>query len=119
MLKLLSPRARKVEGLPRPAELLGQWAASEEAARRESVAALRAVLPTPALIAARRLDGLLLDPLSLGRFDAGGTGLGPTLMLGASWDAHKALAAPADEVTREASGPDGGGPDGGRRSAAS
>jgi GNAT superfamily N-acetyltransferase len=115
MLKLLSPRARKVEGRPRPAELLAQWAASEDAARREAVAALRALLPTPALIAKGSLDGLLLDPRSLGEYDAGGTGLGPTLMLGASWDAYKALAAPADVGTRAAS--DAGGDPGGAAAA--
>jgi GNAT superfamily N-acetyltransferase len=103
MLKLLSPRARKVEGLPRPSELLSRWAASEDAVRREAVVSLRAVLPTPARIAAGALDGLLLDPRSLGEFDAGGTGLGPTLMLGASWDAYKSLAASAD-VAGDASG---------------
>jgi GNAT superfamily N-acetyltransferase len=112
MLKLLSPRARKVEGLPRPAELLSQWAASQDVARREAAAALRELLPTPARLAAGDLDGLLLDPLSLGEFDAGGTGLGPTLMLGASWDAYKSLVTPAGDDTRVAGENAGGDPDG-------
>ena len=111
VLKLLSPRARKVEGLPRPAELLAQWAASDDASRREAAAALRAVLPTAQRLEARELEGLLLHPLALGAFDAGGTRLGPTLMLGASWDAHKSLVAPADEHERAASDA-GGDPDG-------
>lgn len=92
VLRMLSPRARKVEGQPRPAEVLAAWAASGDPARRAAAAALRDRLPTPARLAAGELAGLLLDPRSLGDFDAGGTGLGPALMLGASWDGYKHLA---------------------------
>ncbi|MDX6682409.1 MAG: hypothetical protein QOG94_2448 [Solirubrobacteraceae bacterium] len=117
VLKLLSPRARKVEGLPRPAELLAQWAASDDPSRREAAAALRALLPSTQRLHAGQLDGLLVHPLALGEFDAGGSGLGPTLMLGASWDAYKSLAAPADDDTGAAS--DGGDdPDGAAASGA-
>ena len=70
------------------------------------------VLPTPARVAAGDLDGLLLHPLALGEFDAGGTGLGPTLMLGASWDAYKSLAEPADDDTRAAGENASGDPEG-------
>ncbi|HEV7805160.1 MAG TPA: GNAT family N-acetyltransferase [Solirubrobacteraceae bacterium] len=111
VLKLLSPRARKVEGLPRPAELLARWAASDDATRRDAAAALRAVLPSAQRLQAGELDGLLLHPLALGEFHAGASGLGPTLMLGASWDAYKSLVAPAEDHTRAASDTSGD-PDG-------
>jgi predicted GNAT family acetyltransferase len=101
VLKLLSPRARKVEGHPRPVELLVQWAASSDTAKREAAAALRARLPTPERLAAGDLDGLLLHPRDIGDFDAGKTGLGATLMRGASFDAFKALDGPADGDTRD------------------
>jgi len=91
VLRLLSPRARKVEGWPRPAEALAEWEASRDPARRAAVAELRSRLPTRARLAAGELSGLLLDPRSLGDFDAAGTGLGRTLMLGASWDGYKRL----------------------------
>jgi GNAT superfamily N-acetyltransferase len=91
VLALLSPRSRKVEGRPRPAEVLAAWAASGDPAQRAAAAALRTRLPTPARVAAGDLDGLLLDPRSLGEFDAVGSQLGRTLMLGASWDGYKRL----------------------------
>jgi hypothetical protein len=91
VLRMLSPRARRVEGQPRPAETLAEWAASSDPARRAAVAALRDLLPTPARVAAGELSGLLLDPRSLGDFDAAGTRLGRALMLGASWDGYKRL----------------------------
>lgn len=93
VLRMLSPRARKVEGQPRPAEVLAAWASSDDPARRAAAAALRDRLPTPARVAAGELSGLLLDPRSLGDYDAAGTGLGRALMLGASWDGYKRLAA--------------------------
>ena len=49
------------------------------------------LLPTPGRVAAGELSGLLLDPRSLGDYDAAGTGLGRALMLGASWDGYKRL----------------------------
>lgn len=107
VLKLLSVRARKVKGHPRPAELLMQWAASGDPAEREAAAAMRELLPTPERLAEGRLDDLLLDPLSLGAFDAGATGLGATLMRGASFDAFKPLVASADLLTRKTSGAGG------------
>lgn len=91
VLRMLSPRARKVEGQPRPAEVLAAWASSDDPARRAAVAALRDRLPTPSRLAAGELAGLLLDPRSLGDYDAAGTGLGRALMLGASWDGCKRL----------------------------
>lgn len=92
VLNLLSPRARKVEGRPRPAETLAAWAASADPAERVAAAAMRARLPTRERLVAGDLQDLLLDPLALAGFDAEGTGLGRTLMLGASFDAYKALA---------------------------
>ena len=91
VLRMLSPRARKVEGQPRPAETLVAWAESRDPARRDAVEAIRALLPTPARIAAGELSGLLLDPRSIGDFDAALSGIGRTLMLGASWDGYKRL----------------------------
>jgi GNAT superfamily N-acetyltransferase len=91
VLRMLSPRARVIEGQRRPAEVLAAWAASRDPAQRAAAAALRDRLPTPAKIAAGELSDLLLDPRSLGDFDAAGTGLGRTLMLGASWDGYKRL----------------------------
>jgi hypothetical protein len=91
VLRLLSPRARKVEGQPRPREVLTAWGESTDPARRAAAAALRERLPTPARIEAGETSGLLLDPRSLGDFDAEGTGLGRALMLGASWDGYKRL----------------------------
>jgi hypothetical protein len=91
VLRLLSPRARKVEGQPRPAETLVAWAQSRDPARRAAVEALRAFLPTPERVAAGELSGLLLDPRSIGDFDAAESGLGRALMLGASWDGYKRL----------------------------
>ncbi len=91
VLKLLSPHARRVADLPRPAELLALWDDDDDPRRRAAAAALRARLPSPASLARGELDGLLLDPRSLGEFDAGATGIGRTLMLGASWDGHKPL----------------------------
>jgi GNAT superfamily N-acetyltransferase len=92
VLNLLSPRARKVEGRPRPAETLAAWAASADPRRRAAAVAMRARLPTWERVHAGDLEDLLLDPISLAAFDAEGTGLGRTLMLGASFDAYKALA---------------------------
>jgi hypothetical protein len=91
VLRMLSPRARRVEGQPRPAEVMAAWEASDDPAQRAAVAALRDRLPTPPRIAAGELGGLLLDPRSLGDFDVAGTALGRTLMLGASWDGYKRL----------------------------
>ena len=75
--KLLSPRARRVKDRPRPGELLEQWAADRDPARRAAVAAFRAAPP--------------LHPLELAAFDAGRTDLGRELMLSASFDAIKVL----------------------------
>ena len=91
VLRMLSPRARQVEGRARPAELLAAWEASRDPARRAAVAELRLRLPTRARLAAGELSGLLLDARSIGDFDAAGTGLGRELMLGASWDGYKRL----------------------------
>jgi hypothetical protein len=91
VLRLMSPRARQVEGRPRPAEVLAAWEASGDPARRAAVAGMRERLPTRSELAAGELSGLLLDPRSLGDFDAAGTGLGRALMLGASWDGYKRL----------------------------
>lgn len=99
VLNLLSPRARRVDGppaRPRPAETLAAWAASGDRARVAAAAAMRARLPTRERLAAGELDGLLLDPLALAAFDAGATGLGTELMLGASFDAFKALPSNAE-----------------------
>lgn len=96
VLKLLSPRARTVADLPRPAELLARWAASADPAQRAAAAAMRALLPTPARLVGGGLDGLLLDPIALARFDADGTAIGRRLMLGSSFDAYKPLAAVDD-----------------------
>jgi len=87
----MSPRARKVQGQPRPSEVLVAWAQSSDPARRAAATALRERLPTPARVLAGECSGLLLDPRSIGEFDAEGTGLGPALMLGASWDGYKRL----------------------------
>jgi len=94
VLRLLAPRARKVAGRPRPAELLAQWAAATDPRRQSAAAELRARLPTAATLARREFAGLLLDPRALGEFDAHGTGIGRELMLGASWDGYKSLPAP-------------------------
>lgn len=95
VLNLLSPRARRVAGPParlRPAETLAAWAASADPAERAAAAAMRARLPTrERLVAGELADDLLLDPLALAAFDADATGLGRTLMLGASFDAYKRL----------------------------
>ena len=91
VLKLLSPRARKVEDLPRPADLLREWSASRDEKRSAAAAAMLARLPTPERVAAGDLDGLLLDPRAIAAFDADGTRLGARLMLGASWDGYKPL----------------------------
>lgn len=91
VLRMMSPRARKVEGQPRPAEVLAAWAQCGDPARRAAAAALRERLPTPARLPAGARSGLLLDPRSIGDFDADGTGLGTALMLGASWDGYKRL----------------------------
>jgi GNAT superfamily N-acetyltransferase len=92
VLNLLSPRARKVEGRPRPPETLSAWAASADPAQRAAAVAMRTRLPTWERVARGELEDLLLDPISLAAFDADATGLGRTLMLGASFDAFKALA---------------------------
>ena len=91
VLRILSADARQVQGRLRPVELLADWAASPDPARRDAAAAMARCLPTPERIARGELDGLLLDPIALAGFDAGGTGLGRELMLGASFDAFKAL----------------------------
>ena len=91
VLKLLSPRARRVADLPRPWELLQAWLACEEDARSAAAAAMLARLPTAERLADGDLAGLLLDPGALAAFDPGGTGLGRQLMLGASWDGYKSL----------------------------
>jgi GNAT superfamily N-acetyltransferase len=89
--RMMSPRARKVEGQLRPAEVLVAWMQSRDPARRAAAAELRERLPTPARILSGELSGLLLDPRSIGDFDAEGTRLGAALMLGASWDGYKRL----------------------------
>ena len=101
VMRMLSPRARKVEGEPRPAETLAEWAKSEDPARRAAAEELRSRLPTPAKIARGDLEGLLLDPRSLAEFDADATKLGRSLMLGASWDGYKALPAPPPRPPRK------------------
>jgi GNAT superfamily N-acetyltransferase len=97
VLKLLSPRARRVADLPRPAELLGRWEASDDPQERAAATAMRALLPTPERLARGELEGLLLDSRSLCEFDAQRTRLGRVLMLGASWDGYKAVPAPQPE----------------------
>ena len=100
VMKLLSPRARTIEGELRPAERLAEWASSKDPVKRAAAAQLRERLPTPAKIARGDLEGLLLDPRSLGEFDAEGTGFGRILMLGASWDGYKRLPAPPPRAPR-------------------
>jgi ribosomal protein S18 acetylase RimI-like enzyme len=100
VLRMLSPRARKIEGQLRPAEVLAEWLASKDPAKRTAAAELRERLPTPAKVARGDLGELLLDPRALGEFDAEGTGLGRILMLGASWDGYKRLPGPVPREER-------------------
>jgi GNAT superfamily N-acetyltransferase len=102
VLKLLSPRARKVPDLPRPSELLQAWRACDDPVRSAAAAEMLTRLPTAERLASRDLAGLLLDPAGIAEFDSGGSALGRQLMLGASWDGYKRLspAGPASS-TRE------------------